>query len=133
MKVARPTPNYRIEHINGWTAEIYVPEKTEANLRSRNPDKKENARKAICTRFRMTCRAKGESRLHTPVPNWISWEHLTLTKLNAQRPALRKSVAPAQPAISEEGEKCDDCVLCERGDHHLCAEECTIGLRFLGR
>lgn len=119
-------PNYLVEHKDGWKVKMYLSPQILARLRSRDSERVRSAWRAICTRFRKGCEAQLRSNPSislSPPPLWVNRRDLTLTPLLLPKPA----------SVDAEEDECDECVMCELGDHHRCQHDCPIGLRLLSR
>jgi hypothetical protein len=116
--VAPQKPTHKVKHIDGWEANIYIAPSLQQQLKSRDEDKRNNARTSVCIRFNRACEKK--------FPKWntsrrVEWDQIELTEIVPLPPTVKSRAIPTPVRVQE----CDDCAWCDIGNHHQC-RNCTL-------
>jgi hypothetical protein len=96
-------PNVRVRHKDGWEVDMYLSPKLRTALDDRDYEIREDARRAVCTRFRMACRSK---YLRWP-GYWVNWKDLVISVLEHMMEPVASRIQSAQSDNGDPHCKCD--------------------------
>ena len=111
-----PLPTHKVTHVRGWSVDMHIHPSVLENLHSRHDYELRNrSRTAVCAAFRDMCRRE---RIEGFNASWVDWDHIA-----SIRPLSQHEVAyhaSQRRPMSPDGYDCDECPMCENGDHQFC-------------
>lgn len=99
-------PNRHVRHKDGWEVDMYFSPTLQEELADRDREVRDDARRAVCTRFRKVCEKKYGNKW---MGAWVNWSDLKITKIerSPRSAGSTKRTQPSPPSAENPNCKCD--------------------------